>query len=222
MATVIIPAAGMGTRMGSPPHGKEMLPEPNNQMRPLIDWSIQHALDAGHRVVLITNDIKYQLRNHVRQMFPKVEHCILGHVPGDWADSVIASASMWGDVNLLMLPDVRFEPIEYIKELPSYIDEYVPVAFGLQKIKLDEVNKFGIVDIAGRKTVEKPDSFNPGPLDIWGAWSLIAFEPVVGLQLFATYSERGKWLQLPKGSVSIFCNWSKDITRSGKITSDPY
>ena len=214
--TIIIPAAGRGTRMGSPKDGKEMLIVPKEK-RPLIDWSIEHATKTADKVVLITSPEKYLLRNHVRMLWPKVVHVTI-EPQGEWPDTVLASASEWTERNLLMLPDARFEPVEYIKELPAYIDHvHTFAAFAIQRIKLEEVCKFGIVNASTRETVEKPVIYEPETTHNWGAWGLIAFTPVMGLQLFQTYSKPGTVLQLPRGCVTLYLNWYQDITRTGNL-----
>lgn len=214
--TIIIPAAGRGTRMGSPKDGKEMLIVPK-EGRPLIDWSIEHAVKAADKVVLISSKEKYVLRNHVRLLWPKVTHLVI-EPHGEWPDTVLMSASEWTERNLLLLPDIRFEPTEYIKEIPEYIDGiYTHASFMLHKIPKDQANKFGIVNTSTLETVEKPDTYEPETTHNWGAWGLIAFTPIMGLQLFQTYSQPKSVLTLPKHCVNLYANWCLDITRTGNL-----
>jgi dTDP-glucose pyrophosphorylase len=111
--TAIIPAAGKGTRMGSPVDGKEMMLDLVTG-RPLIDFAIMAAEDAGcdKIVVAIEQDTKPVLISHIQQTFPQV-YIQLTKPEGEWPSTVLQTEPQWDPHhNVLILPDTRYNSQE--------------------------------------------------------------------------------------------------------------
>jgi hypothetical protein len=63
MVTLLIPAAGFGQRIGSPP-AKELLIRPNTN-KAFIDWPLDLALEKNWRAVVISREDKTQLNDYI-------------------------------------------------------------------------------------------------------------------------------------------------------------
>lgn len=119
--TVIIPAAGYGTRIGSPP-AKEMLTRPGAS-EAFIDLPIRLSIQRGWRVVVVTRSDKSLLIEHIHHRYPQVELCLIGPTP-DWQRSVLLSRGVWGERNLLWLPDVEFSPIAALDNVAAMLEDH--------------------------------------------------------------------------------------------------
>lgn len=204
----IIPCAGKGTRMGSPEGGKELLPDPNTG-EPLIYYSLRVARQHSLQPVCIVSPDKTELMFVIKRFSP--DSIIVVQQPKEgteWPHSVLFSEKHWhNDVNLLILPDTRFNSQVIRPWNDGYTHFYTH--------KTDEPEKFGIVKWninGGLDTAEKPTGLTGSHYH----WGLIKFNKTVGKQLFTCYSNRNKWTTI-KPSVMIPLWKFVDITRTGKL-----
>lgn len=214
--TCIIPAAGSGTRMGSPPHGKELMTDPVTQ-EPLINWSIKLALDAGHRVVVPVLFNKHGLISYLIHTFGKrINLQILMEQPTEWPGTILGARKYWGSKNLLLLPDVRFKPTSIVTKLPSLLEpKKVGIAFATHEV--GDPSLFGIVDMDEEHGIAYV-SEKPRRSDCYTAWGLIAFDNLAGPKLFRTYLEPGTWGTTER-VATVKLESFIDITRTGKVLS---
>ncbi len=208
---VIIPAAGFGTRMNlQPDQSKEMLPDPGNDNKPLIQWSLDLTKDYSQ--IVMTRTGKQDLITYLNTAITFVE-------PGsEWPVTVLESQEHWQDKNLLILPDTRFQPTNIIQQMEEQLDTHdlvfacheVPDVRLWGKVLLDPFSKKPL------QTQEKADiEFKLEGL----AWGLIGFKKHVGEALFQSYANK-KIFNLSKIKTCVI-NLSnfKDITRTGQIES---
>lgn len=218
----IIPAAGFGTRAGQlPSEAKELLIDPMTG-KPLICWAIEHAINAGLTPLVITRREKQALRifleaTYNAQKMPAVKILVLDEPSREWPETILKSAEYWRERNLLLLPDIRFEPSAFmIRDLVNQLHpELTPVAFAGAKVL--EPQKFGV--LSRGMVAEKPkDGWAPNAK----AWCLIAFNKEFGKKLFTHFlEERGEWLTLPTFAPILDVDWFADVTRNGRHV-DPY
>lgn len=219
----IIPAAGKGTRVGTPADGKELMLDPMTG-RPLIDFAILAAMDAGADkiIVAIEDGTKPLLRSHIMNTFPEV--IVQSTKPeGEWPSTVLQTAEHW-DLrdNILILPDTRFNAEELTNLVGVHSRTTADITFGLQPGPVMEPDKFGIVGLHEYSsepefTVEKP-SYGYVAWPNIAAWGLLAFDKEHGEQLFQTYIYRDKELSLKDMNVNrVTLSWFKDITRNGYV-----
>lgn len=147
---VIIPAAGFGKRMNMAPNqSKEMLLVNG---KPMIDWAIQHCIDAGLEVVVNTRSEKEDLVRHLLS-YAKLGQIKLLLDPGDeWADTCLRAANVEYYHSLVLLPDTRFDNIKYVLDLFKHSEGWTKF-IGTHTVKDPE--NWGIID--GNRIVEKPD-----------------------------------------------------------------
>lgn len=221
--TAIIPAAGKGTRMGSPVDGKEMLIDPVTG-RPMIDFAIMAAedLDCTRIVVAIEQGTKPNLVSHIQLTFPHV-HIMMTKPEGEWPSTVLQTEQFWDvEDNILILPDTRFNVDEAKLLFERHLIKDANLSFALLPGKVMEPEKYGVVvlhDVSGvpMYTMEKPDDVQEPNI---AAWGVIAFESIAGHDLFTAYRVRGTPMRLSNLKVEYtYLSWFKDITRNGYVES---
>lgn len=206
----IIPAAGLGTRMGSPINGKEMLRDEVTGER-LIDWPIKLAFDNGLIPIIGISANKIALRTYINSKYPKAR-VVVTPQQGEWPHTVLALSKYWHkNCNILILPDTRFDKESFM----NLLEHPSEVGFAVHRVK--DASKYGMVKQFNDRvfTSEKPSPKAAGEL----AWGLIRWNSIeAGLQIFNAYKIRGNWTRLLTSNVNfVRLNWFIDITRNGKI-----
>lgn len=211
--SVIIPCAGFGRRMGSPP-AKELLPHPTSA-KPLIQAAIERFADLDARLVVVTRAEKKELIEWCAKQ-PRVEVLQI-EATREWPDSVLASQNFWSERNLLLLPDTDFSPESAPLQLLEDLNQ-VDVAFASFPVA-DKRNWGLFLSTAGGFSVaDKPELVRPESQ----AWGLIAFSNRVGRSLFSTISNANRdrrWHSMEHSMTARSLDWFKDLTR-GLETAD--
>lgn len=209
----IIPAAGYGKRMNmQPDQAKEMLIDPVTG-KYLIDYHLDLCYKYNIEPVVISRIEKSEFNSYLRSK--KIEHIVLKEPGKEWADTVLKSQGLWGEKNLLLLPDTRFEPEISIKRIVDSMHEYKLVA-GVHDVPGLECDKWGIIS---REAIrEKPYVINPGVKHYMKAWGILGFNREVGQGLFSSQVKGGLFKLSPEIEPT-FVHLDKfvDITRSGKL-----
>ena len=214
--TMIVPCAGFGTRVGSPP-AKELLVNPSTQ-RPLIDHSLSVAQNHHWNKVFITRPEKKILMDYVTnwEVSQKIKtQWVIVQKTAEWPESVLKSAEFWSEKNILILPDTSWDPAGIENEIVRQLD-YFDVCYGL--FDVPDKQTWGTVSIqeGALQLCEKPFNANSD----FKAWGLIAFKKNVGKILFksileSTMDHHVKSLQLK--ACAIIVNSFTDHTRSKQI-----
>lgn len=190
---VIIPAAGFGRRVGSPP-AKEMLIRPGLQ-EPYIDLPIQIAIKYKFSPLVITRRDKHVLVDYIKSKYPQIE-ILLIEGSSDWPDTILQSESLWADKNLVLLPDTEFAPVDIVPELARDLDEVDIVAAHHQ---VQDKENWGFLwsnregQVAG---CEKPTSVEAPPQCAWG---LFGFRKNFGRELLSWQ----QWSQTNRRSFAM-------------------
>jgi choline kinase len=188
MTTILIPAAGFGQRVGSPP-AKELLIRPLTD-RAFIDWPLELALKRNWRALVISRHDKISLNKYIE------DYCIrlLSNssdvnslsiellkisASTDWYDTLLQSKEYWSERNIIFLPDVQFAPSGILDQLDSALQEN-DLAVAVHSVE-DSENWGHIYDINDRLwAAEKPKQ----KLPLKGfAWGLFGFQKNAGTEV---------------------------------------
>lgn len=205
---ILIPAAGFGKRVGSPP-AKELLPHPKTG-KPMITEAVELAKSFGEPLVLTRADkkelIEYMTKN-------KIEFEIIDETR-EWPDTILAAKEYWLDANIVLLPDTEFLPTSLPKKLVEGLEiDNTSVTFGT--FKVNDFSNWGMIDpaaktlcIADKPSINKNNSI---------AWGLIAFRIEVGEPLFQAISDSNKdrlWKETGINYKTYELEYFNDFTRS--------
>jgi len=209
---VLIPAAGFGTRVGSPP-AKELLKGPNGS--PLIAFGLDQARHRGWPVHVITRQEKTELIQYLQEYREqwRVELEIQMIEPSrEWPDTLLKSKPYWREKNLLCLPDTVFEPHEIWDCLVTAESEIAVAAF-----KVEDLSKWGVFQVlpsaTGISVCEKPHDAISDDRKAWGilCWKKKAGAILLQAQLESAQDHEWKKLDF---SVEFFeLSSFEDVTR---------
>lgn len=206
----IIPASGLGTRMNLKPYqAKEMLSDPSNGDKPLIQWS----LDLVQNPLVVSREDKEPLNQYCENN--KIELLTVKETK-EWPDTVLETISFWDDKNVLILPDTRFQPTDILEQIEKQL-ETNDLVFAIHEV--DDVRNWGkvLLDPFSKKPIQTQEKAGIEFKLEGNAWGLIGFKKHVGEALFQAYSDR-KIFNLTKLKVSvIYLTSFKDICRTGQI-----
>lgn len=184
--TLLIPAAGYGTRVGSPPSKELLLDE---QQDPLIDFSLRLARKRGWRVHVITRVDKTQLVQYLEAKWrPQFEHELSVQLilsSSEWPDTLLQSEPYWTQENLIVLPDTVFGPESILDEMAKRL------AFGKCDLVYagtcqESLIQWGVVQLNDQKT--KVTIFEKCSTDQKGwAWGVMGFDKVVGVEVLKAH-----------------------------------
>lgn len=197
--TTIIPCAGFGTRMGMKSNqSKELIEDPETGL-PMIQWAIEIASNP----LLIIRKEKLDLIKYAKSN--KIPYIAIKETE-EWPDTILKSKKKWTDINILLLPDTRFDnPRERLDRLEeTLVYESRTLVFGVHEV--DDVSKWGEVDFDG--TEEKPAVSESG----W-AWGVIGFTKERGEALFKDYLDRKRHLFNLESVGFVKIENFKDLTR---------
>lgn len=217
---VIIPAAGFGKRVGKK-ISKELLYYQNDRFR-LIEWALNLAKSHKFKPFVISRIDKSDLNNYLEENYPEI-HIMKILESEEWTHTMQLSETLWGDKNILILPDTRFEPENIIDKISLELDR-VDICMG--SFSIEDVSQWGIVQKKEKEyyIAEKPknilndNSYNLEE-DVF-AWGVLGFRKSVGASLFKILRESSKdhqFKKIPKSKIEIIkLNSFVDIARIPK------
>ena len=183
---VLIPAAGYGVRVGSPP-AKECLPHPHQPHKSFIEVAYDRIQSWGADPLLIVREDKAALIDKWRSLAPEGSYLLVPPTP-DWVQTLLLSSPYWRASNLLLLPDVEWAPTAAPTQILKALDQsFYQMAFLLHTVS--HPKPWGIVT-SSQLAFEKP-SFDIG--QSFKAWGLVGFcsSPEV-IQFWREYQESAK------------------------------
>lgn len=207
----IIPCAGYGTRMQMQPNeSKEMLTDPVTG-KTLIDYSLDLCYKYNIRPILIVRSGKEDLLKYLLTSKDYGKFDLIVSEPGkEWAETVLKSQGLWGDKNILILPDTRWtddnNAFERIVKTIQYPQQELVI--GYHVIAPENSVKWGAV--VGSSIMEKVHSDYAVR-----AWGILGFDSSIGRDLFQCLKPGGVYTN--KNSYGILLKDFKDITRSGQL-----
>lgn len=206
---VLLPAAGFGTRVGSP-NAKEIMQGPDG--RPLIEKALKQALARHWPVHLITRKEKTSLIQYLNEF--KIStglelHIQLIEPSREWPESILKSKSFWRSRNLLCLPDTDFSPNDIWDRL---VASESPISAAVFQPK--DFSTWGVLRKTqkGTEICEKPRELKTE----MQAWGLLSFTPDAGETLLQAQLEstfHHQWIEIPYQSEFLNLDSFEDLTR---------
>lgn len=182
---ILLPAAGRGTRMGSP-NSKEVLVNPQYNI-PYIQFAIESVSDLDCQIMIITRKEKSALvdwANSYQKLNSKSNVKLFFIDRSDeWPDSILKAKPVWLEKNIVLLPDTDWQPQKQVLKIADRLSEFDAVygVFSTEKLN------WGFVRITneGFELVEKPKQSTPEFM----AWGQIGFKREVGEKIFSAHLE---------------------------------
>jgi hypothetical protein len=151
----IIPAAGFGRRVGSPP-AKELLPHPYWPDKNFLEVTLSICKQFHLQPLIISRVDKVILNQYVltqlgeQALMTILESC-------EWTETVLKSRPRWGERNILLLPDAYFTPLTIIQQTLDLLKCF-DLVVATHKIDPNESPNWGVVDKVKFRLFEKPIS----------------------------------------------------------------
>lgn len=212
---VIIPAAGYGSRVGSP-EAKELLL--NDIGEPLIALALNQARDRQWPVHVITRKEKQSLITYLKTYSDLNQREIqiqLIEPSQEWPDTVLQSRDFWRDQNILCLPDTIFKPLDIWDSLNDSLTRDGDIALAVFEPGPDYA-KWGVVRFLNETQIEICEKPRARKENL-KAWGLSAFTCSGGLELLKAQMKSTfdhNWISLKSRAHLIELDDFKDLTRS--------
>jgi bifunctional N-acetylglucosamine-1-phosphate-uridyltransferase/glucosamine-1-phosphate-acetyltransferase GlmU-like protein len=168
----LIPAAGFGTRMGSPP-AKELLHHPYFKNKNFLEICLESCQKLSVSPLVISRKDKTELNDFLSQNnipFTLINQSL------DWQDSILQSEFLWQEENLVLLPDTYFTPLSQVQKTLMKLKD---VSLSFTYFKVSDSKNWGGIKFDSKEVliVEKKTGFNY-------AWGHLAFKKEIGSKLF--------------------------------------
>ncbi|MGE0633508.1 MAG: hypothetical protein AB7O96_13935 [Pseudobdellovibrionaceae bacterium] len=173
---ILIPAAGYGSRVGSPP-AKELLLHPKTQ-KPFIVEALAKIPHPKSQVLVISRREKLGFNQFLQKY--EIPTLILDQPTKEWPDTLLKSEPHWREWNFILLPDTDYEPADSLLKLVEKSKQTSAKAL-FAVFDVSDLSTWGAVSQSARQICEKPQ--NKLPVDQWKAWGLFAFHKSVGREL---------------------------------------
>jgi dTDP-glucose pyrophosphorylase len=197
----LIPCAGFGTRMRMLPHeAKELLPDETG--KPTIEWCLNICKQYNIEPIIVTRPEKeefnkYLDNNGIKYVFDE------GKSVGV---SLLQTKEHWGEYNIILLPDTRFEyPENFFLDIFDSMKAGNDSMFAL--FNVEDYHNWGI--ISDNIFYEKPKCTFTKPAYAWG---VIGFRKEYGETLLNNYNLTSEPLKLNKPGYTFINNF-RDISR---------
>jgi dTDP-glucose pyrophosphorylase len=208
-ALAIIPAAGFGSRVGSPP-AKELLLHPNGQR--FIDHTIDLAYKLNTQVLVISRKDKHALNEYLieKQKHDKRLSLLLIDQTPEWTWSVQLASPYFHQKNILLLPDSDWGTFDVGKDLLKSLDSS-EISVGVFQVENPKV--WGMIEV-------KENSLFMGekPLKTEShlAWGLISFQGSFGKifwEKYKTTSQQHHMIPISTHFKILKLQWFRDLSR---------
>lgn len=199
----LIPCAGFGTRMKMLPHeSKELLPDENGN--PTIEWSLNLCSKHNIEPIIITRPEKEEFNKYLDDkniMYVYDEGKSVG-------TSLLKTKEHWGDYNIILLPDTRFDyPENLFTDMFKCMKVGNDCMFAL--FNVEDYSNWGI--ICNNTFYEKPKRLFTKDDNAF-AWGIIGFKKLYGETLLNNYNLISPPLPLSNPGYMFIENF-RDISR---------
>lgn len=208
---VIIPAAGWGTRVGTPP-AKELLAHPKYPQHSFLEQALAICKSMDADPLVVSRVSKSVLNNWLKLNLPSSSFLIIEHST-EWTDTLLQTAHLWRRKNILMLPDTHWQPLAAINSLILALDQN---HLALLLHQVTDPQHWGMVST--HHILEKPQQ----PIAPYmGAWGLVGFtnQPQV-LEFWQNYHhsrQRQVPIALPAQTWMGYLDSFEDLTRTTQL-----
>jgi bifunctional N-acetylglucosamine-1-phosphate-uridyltransferase/glucosamine-1-phosphate-acetyltransferase GlmU-like protein len=205
---VIIPAAGFGRRVGSP-NSKEMLAF---EGRPLIEFVLRECEARDWSIHVVTRAEKTELLGYLEERQSQSLKIQLVSETREWPETVLRSEPNWQDWNLLLLPDMIFDPPAVLDQMQrAMLSGSVELVAAGRIVNEPQVWGCLRTQSFGFEISEKPQDCSTA----W-AWGILGFRRSLGRPLFQSLLESGTdhaWKSFPRRALLFDLLGLKDLTR---------
>lgn len=223
---ILIPAAGFGVRVGSPP-AKELLRREGTE-EPLIELPLRLAQQRGWPALVVTRSEKRSLIDYLTQRHPEAGVHLLEKPTQDWQESLLKAREGWGRTNIVLLPDTEWAPLDILDSM----------AEALTTNGKEGMNGDGADVVVAQHSVSDPQSwghlwatqqgmvgvFEKPPSSFYGgpgtAWGLFGFRQEFGEILLQAQweSQKTQSAQCFEGRLQAFpLQHFRDLTRPSGV-----
>jgi NDP-sugar pyrophosphorylase family protein len=184
--TVILPAAGKGTRLNLP-YPKEL-----HRILPgisLIDFSLDHVRDCSdliNTVVTVIDTGKESVSDYVEQSLrTPVATAYFDTTYTEWPGSIRSAEAHFGEFNIVLLPDSVVEPAHGDLLVESFAEAFatgadVVFAYAAER-RPDFLSRLGALHVEGSHVTAFCDKPEPDHTPVYNAfWSSFAFRRSAG------------------------------------------
>lgn len=215
---ILIPAAGFGTRVGSPPAKELFIREDTKQ--PMIEWSLGLATQENISATIITRKDKSYLIDYL-QNHPNYNSTFDLHLiesSTDWQDTLLQAQDVWGLNNIVLLPDVTWQPIQKLSQLVNSLTHDSTPSISIALHSVSDFEKWGILCEDKNNAYiwcEKPKEI-PTNTKMLGAWGIFGFHKNIGFNLLTQLIEsqkQKKYFELKEKVNLVHLDYFKDLTR---------
>lgn len=199
----IIPCAGYGTRLGMAPNeSKEMLWDLIGAEH-IIDYSLFLSIALGFEPLVISRSGKEDLNRYLEKR--GVAETVIIDDGEEWYDTILKSYDHWGDNNVVLLPDTRWDnAVASLKHI-KYCFEKLNSVMCLGTLEVEDATKWCVVQ--GDYLFEKPKS-NISSLAV----GVFGFQKEVGQRMFNNFKNKESF-EMPKTTQFVELENFEDITR---------
>lgn len=199
----LIPCAGYGTRMRMQPHeAKELLPD--EEGNPTIEWSLNICKKYNIEPVIITRSEKLEFIEYLKNN--NINYIIGGGE--STGESILNTKEQWGDYNIVILPDTRFDyPETLFHDMLKGMKLGNDCTFAL--FNVEDHHNWGVV--CDNTFYEKPKKIFTQE-DNALAWGLFGFKKSYGETLLTNYNITSEPLKLTNPGYYFIENF-RDISR---------
>jgi len=207
----IIPAAGFGRRVGSPP-SKELLPHPYYPGKNFLDVTLDICEKFNLQPVIVSREDKVTLNQYVlSRLGEQALMTILNS--SEWTETVLKSRSRWGKRNILLLPDVYFTPITIVQQALDSL-KYFDFVVATHKINPEESPKWGVIDKVKGRLFEKPIKPQHRQNLAWGLLGFVNTDEVFNFwQCYHRSHANEEPVVVPDKTAFLDLNLFVDLTR---------
>lgn len=199
----LIPCAGFGTRMNMMPHeAKELLWDEEGKF--IIDWSLELCKKHNIDPIIITRPEKEEFNQYIKnKKIPTVYP-----TGASVGESILSSKELWGEYNIVILPDTRFEyPETLFQDMLNGMKLGNECVFAL--FKVTDYQNWGI--LCDNTFYEKPKKIFTEEDNAF-AWGIFGFTKSYGETLLNSYNTYSDPLKISNPGY-FFINNFRDITR---------
>ncbi len=178
---MILPAAGFGTRVGSP-EAKEML-WAEGESFPMIQHALDLFADENCRFVVPTRKKKKGLIEFLARRSQYITLQLI-ETSAEWPDTVLQTEPHWLENNLLVLPDTRWSPVKEVLRLTSLLGT---CDFSFSTFAAENPETWGVFRDQPWSVCDKPPgSIQKASGSIDRCWGHIAFKRDCGRAIFSS------------------------------------
>ncbi len=212
--TIILPCAGEGRRLGLP-FPKELAPI--SPGRAVIDSCLDliDQTSVDKRILLIDDGKREVTRRYIQEHLPEVPLAMVRQhrYASDMPEAVIRAAPWIGDVNILMLPDLIYEPKGDSLCQLAEVARDSGFAMAVAEMSRERLKAGGAVSVVGG-TVKSYEDKPERPECYQAAWGMLGFHGgtgMLGMQVVADCTAKVRAAKEPVlGAPVVWLNEWRD------------